>query len=61
MVAECVTVSMTLILGVYGSVTLQLGPNSSILVQPSPLFVQSVKVVCFTFCSHFRLDIGIVW
>lgn len=37
-------VSMTLILGVYGSVTIILGPNSSALIQPSPLFVQSIKV-----------------
>lgn len=37
--------SMTLILGVYGSSSLELGPNSSILLQPSPIFVQSVKVI----------------
>ncbi|GMI81057.1 hypothetical protein HRI_001775000 [Hibiscus trionum] len=37
-------VSMTLILGVYGAVNLQLGPNCSLLIQPNPLFVQSVKV-----------------
>ncbi|CAB4315165.1 unnamed protein product [Prunus armeniaca] len=37
-------VSMTLILGVYGSSSLELGPNSSILLQPNPIFVQSVKV-----------------
>ncbi|KAI4369182.1 hypothetical protein MLD38_017659 [Melastoma candidum] len=37
-------VSMTLILGVYGSVTLRLSPNSSILVEPNSIFVQSLKV-----------------
>ncbi|KAM1749021.1 hypothetical protein ACFX12_009941 [Malus domestica] len=37
-------VSMTLILGVYGSSILELGPNSSILLQPNPFFVQSIKV-----------------
>ncbi|KAF3449548.1 hypothetical protein FNV43_RR10277 [Rhamnella rubrinervis] len=36
-------VSMTLILGVYGSVNLQLGPNCSHLFQPNPIFVQSIK------------------
>lgn len=39
---------MTLVLGVYGSVNLRLGPNSSILVQPNALFVQSLKV-CYNF------------
>ncbi|KAJ7949975.1 RING/U-box superfamily protein [Quillaja saponaria] len=37
-------VSLTMILGVYGSVNLLLGPNSSILLQPSPIFVQYIKV-----------------
>lgn len=37
-------VSMTLILGVYGSVSMRLGPNTSIIVQPNPIFVQSLKV-----------------
>ncbi|XVE76551.1 hypothetical protein DITRI_Ditri12bG0182500 [Diplodiscus trichospermus] len=37
-------VSMTLILGVYGSVNKRLGPNCSLLIQPNPIFVQSVKV-----------------
>lgn len=37
-------VSMTLILGVYGPMNLQLGPNCSLLIQPNPLFVQSVTV-----------------
>ncbi|KAH1242075.1 putative E3 ubiquitin-protein ligase XBAT35 [Glycine max] len=37
-------VSMTMILGVYGSMTIVLGPKSSIVFQPSPVFVQSVKV-----------------
>ncbi|KAI4353357.1 hypothetical protein L6164_002315 [Bauhinia variegata] len=37
-------VSMTMILGVYGSVSLLLGPNSSILLQPNSFFVQYLKV-----------------
>ncbi|KAK3226137.1 hypothetical protein Dsin_005999 [Dipteronia sinensis] len=37
-------VSMTLILGVYGSTNIRLGPNASILIEPNPLFVQTVKV-----------------
>ncbi|KAG2404656.1 uncharacterized protein HKW66_Vig0115780 [Vigna angularis] len=38
------TVSMTMILGVYGSVTIVLGPTSSKVFQPSSVFVKSVKV-----------------
>ncbi|KAJ1385916.1 Zinc finger, RING-type [Sesbania bispinosa] len=37
-------VSVTLILGVYGSMVIMLGPESSIVLQPSPVFVQYVKV-----------------
>ncbi|OMO85057.1 Zinc finger, RING/FYVE/PHD-type [Corchorus capsularis] len=37
-------VSMTLILGVYGTRNILVGPNCSILIQPNPIFVQSVKV-----------------
>ncbi|CAM8888934.1 unnamed protein product [Rhodiola kirilowii] len=37
-------VSMTLILGVYGSSDVTLGPNCSLLLQPNPIFVQYVKV-----------------
>ncbi|CAJ1805953.1 unnamed protein product [Sphenostylis stenocarpa] len=37
-------VSMTMILGVYGSMNIMLGPSSSIVFQPSPVFVQSLKV-----------------
>ncbi|XVF19865.1 hypothetical protein REPUB_Repub11eG0147800 [Reevesia pubescens] len=37
-------VSMTLILGYYGSVTLHLGPNCSRLIQSNSLFVQSIQV-----------------
>ncbi|XVF08280.1 hypothetical protein REPUB_Repub06bG0212900 [Reevesia pubescens] len=40
----CFFVSMTLILGVYGAVNIRLGPNCSLLIQPNPIFVQSVKV-----------------
>ncbi|XVF76823.1 hypothetical protein PTKIN_Ptkin13bG0297800 [Pterospermum kingtungense] len=37
-------VSMTLILGVYGTLNIRIGPNGSLLIQPNPFFVQSVKV-----------------
>ncbi|GLT37607.1 hypothetical protein SLA2020_119140 [Shorea laevis] len=37
-------VSMTLILGVYGSSNIVLGPNCSLLIQPSSIFVQSITV-----------------
>ncbi|XP_028764334.1 uncharacterized protein LOC114722465 [Neltuma alba] len=37
-------VSMTMILGVYGSMNLLLSPSASILLQPSPIFVQYIKV-----------------
>ncbi|XP_011019119.1 PREDICTED: uncharacterized protein LOC105121941 isoform X2 [Populus euphratica] len=40
----CLSLSMTLILGVYGSTRLTLGPKCSILLPPNPLFVQSIKV-----------------
>nr|AAC27171.1 hypothetical protein [Arabidopsis thaliana] len=36
--------SVCLIFGVYGSETVWLGPNSSILVKPSSIFVKSIKV-----------------
>ncbi|KAI8004688.1 hypothetical protein LOK49_LG08G00689 [Camellia lanceoleosa] len=36
--------SMTLILGVYGAINLQLGSNCSLLITPNPLFVESIKV-----------------
>ncbi|GMH11161.1 hypothetical protein Nepgr_013002 [Nepenthes gracilis] len=35
--------SVTLILGFYGSVSLQLGPNCSRLITANPIFVQSIK------------------
>ncbi|XP_058071455.1 E3 ubiquitin-protein ligase APD2-like isoform X3 [Magnolia sinica] len=40
--------SMTLILGFYGSVNLQLGPNCSRLLQANSLFVQDIKVKATT-------------
>ncbi|KAL9361947.1 hypothetical protein Peur_044732 [Populus x canadensis] len=43
----CFFVSMTLILGVYGSMRLTLGPKCSILLPPNPLFVRSIKVEQF--------------
>lgn len=47
-----ISVSVTLILGVYGSVNLQLGPNSSVLITPNPLFVEYIKVTRQTLLSH---------
>ncbi|CAA7061835.1 unnamed protein product [Microthlaspi erraticum] len=40
----CVFVSMTLILGLYGTTNVWLGPNSSFLIKPNTLFVQNVIV-----------------
>ncbi|KAL9374343.1 hypothetical protein Peur_033963 [Populus x canadensis] len=37
-------VSMTMILGVFGAMSLTLGPKCSVLLQPTPIFVQSIKV-----------------
>eukprot|EP00257_Ricinus_communis_P009427 XP_002528092.2 uncharacterized protein LOC8265049 [Ricinus communis] len=37
-------VSMTLILGVYGPVSVMIGPNTSALIRTNPFFVQSIKV-----------------
>uniref|UniRef100_A0A5B6ZBZ8 E3 ubiquitin-protein ligase APD1-4 N-terminal domain-containing protein n=1 Tax=Davidia involucrata TaxID=16924 RepID=A0A5B6ZBZ8_DAVIN len=37
-------VSLTFILGVYGSVNLRFGPNCSLLVQPNSFFVEYIKV-----------------
>ncbi|KAK9668467.1 hypothetical protein RND81_13G062800 [Saponaria officinalis] len=37
-------VSMTLIMGIFGSEDIQTGPYSSILLQPNPLFVHRLKV-----------------
>ncbi|TQD69370.1 hypothetical protein C1H46_045097 [Malus baccata] len=64
-------VSMTLILGVYGSSSLELGPNTSILMQPNPFFVQSIKVqelnvsnpgpVLYGFYSTPPLDTATIW
>ncbi|ESQ52477.1 hypothetical protein EUTSA_v10016735mg [Eutrema salsugineum] len=40
----CCFVSMVMIEGVYGPENVWIGPNSSILIEPNPIFVQSVKV-----------------
>lgn len=40
----CVFVSMTLILGLYGTTNVWLGPNSSFLIKPTSVFVQTVIV-----------------
>ncbi|XP_057983454.1 E3 ubiquitin-protein ligase APD2 [Malania oleifera] len=37
-------VSVTMMMGVYGTTSLRLGPSCSLLIQPNPLFTQFVKV-----------------
>lgn len=64
-------VSMTLILGVYGPVEVQLGPNSSLLLQPNAIFVQSIKMeelnkskpgpTLFGFYDSPPLDVVKIW
>lgn len=39
-----ISASMTLILGFYGSTTINLGPNASRIIHISSLFVQTIKV-----------------
>ncbi|GMH12222.1 hypothetical protein Nepgr_014063 [Nepenthes gracilis] len=63
--------SMTLILGFYGSVNLQLGPNCSLLITENPLFVQSIEAqevegqisgsMLYGFHSTPSLDIETNW
>ncbi|KAL5977194.1 hypothetical protein ACLOJK_021536 [Asimina triloba] len=62
---------MTLILGFYGSVNLQLGPNCSRLIQASSFFVQDIKVratakpetgpVLYGFTNPPPLDVETTW
>ncbi|CAN8317046.1 unnamed protein product [Cochlearia groenlandica] len=50
-------VSMAMIVGVYGPKNVWIGPNSSIFVEPNPVFVQSVKVCLNLFvcsCLFFK-------
>ncbi|CAL5351490.1 unnamed protein product [Camellia sinensis] len=64
-------VSMTLILGVYGSVNLQLGPNSSLLITPNTLFVESITVeqldeakngpILYGFYKEPQADVELTW
>ncbi|KAG8377025.1 hypothetical protein BUALT_Bualt09G0125200 [Buddleja alternifolia] len=63
-------VAMTLTFGVYASETLLLGPNSSILIRPNRLFVESIKVVeldavkgsmLYGFYKDPPLDVMITW
>ncbi|PKI49882.1 hypothetical protein CRG98_029720 [Punica granatum] len=49
--------SMTLILGFYGSVNLQLGPNSSRLIQTNPFFVQYIKEWMYFLNEGSEVDI----
>ncbi|XP_028075877.1 uncharacterized protein LOC114278086 [Camellia sinensis] len=64
-------VSMTLILGVYGAVNLQLGSNCSLLITPNPLFVESIKVeqldeanngpILYGFYKEPQADVELTW
>ncbi|XP_010262861.1 PREDICTED: uncharacterized protein LOC104601271 [Nelumbo nucifera] len=63
--------SMTLILGFYGSVNLQLGPNYSRLLQANSIFVQDIKVqelgepklgpILYGFTKKPPLDVEMTW
>jgi hypothetical protein len=44
LLCNVITVAVTMIMGVYGSMSVALGPCSSIVFQPNPVFVQYVKV-----------------
>jgi hypothetical protein len=46
----CIFVSMTLILGLYGTTNVWLGPNSSFLIKPTSVFVQNVIVCSLLSC-----------
>ncbi|KAJ0021116.1 hypothetical protein Pint_32548 [Pistacia integerrima] len=64
--------SMTMILGIFGSVDLQLGPNYSRLIRTNSIFVQSIKVeeldqqnsgslMLYGFHKPPPLDVEITW
>ncbi|XP_011095012.1 uncharacterized protein LOC105174567 isoform X2 [Sesamum indicum] len=62
--------AMTVAFGLYGSETLRLGPNTSILITPNHLFVESVKVVelgaaegtkLYGFYRNPPLDVRVEW
>lgn len=44
---------MGLILGIYGTTTLQLGPYSSVLIKVNSIFVQSIKVRFLPYLSFY--------
>ncbi|KAL0338189.1 UNVERIFIED_CONTAM: E3 ubiquitin-protein ligase APD2 [Sesamum angustifolium] len=63
-------VAMTVAFGLYGTETLRLGPNTSILITPNHLFVESVKVVelgaaegtkLYGFYRNPPLDVRVEW
>ncbi|KAL0375335.1 UNVERIFIED_CONTAM: E3 ubiquitin-protein ligase APD2 [Sesamum radiatum] len=63
-------VAMTVAFGLYGSETLRLGPNTSMLIAPNHLFVESVKVVelgaaegtkLYGFYRNPPLDVSVEW
>ncbi|XP_042481974.1 E3 ubiquitin-protein ligase APD2-like isoform X2 [Macadamia integrifolia] len=63
--------SMTVIMGFYGSINLQLGPSYSRLVQVNTIFVQNIKVqevvdskpgpILYGFYKHPPLDVETTW
>lgn len=63
-------VSMTLIMGIFGSEDLQIGPYSSILLNPNPIFVSYLKMeasemkaapVVYGFYKRPPLDVTKIW
>ncbi|KAL3617510.1 hypothetical protein CASFOL_037831 [Castilleja foliolosa] len=65
-----IAVAMTMAFGLYASETLKLGPNSSILIKPNHLFVESIKVVAldaakgsimYGFYKDPPLDVKVTW
>lgn len=48
------SVSMTLILGLYGTTNVWLGPNSSFLIKPTSVFVQNVIVCSLLSCIRIH-------
>lgn len=53
-VTEFDLVSMTLILGLYGTTNVWLGPNSSFLIKPTSVFVQTVIVCSLLSCPKIH-------
>ncbi|KAL6520911.1 hypothetical protein OROGR_017480 [Orobanche gracilis] len=65
-----ISVVMTIAFGLYASETMRLGPNTSILIKPNHLFLESIKVVAldaakgsmlYGFVKNPPLDVRITW